>query len=340
MSTGKQLTLWAGMTEAQQNQIFHKSKAGKNRRIKIKQKCISLNQTLIVKMRKDLRPTVEIAKHLQLDANTVRNFLVKAFGDNDPLDLHVLDSFNGGESAKAIGRRLSIKADVICKILKKHGIDPWKAYLERESESFRLYGVPKLRGRPVKNPDRPRFIAEDLYCFWLEMKNIDQVAIETGYGASSISARFNSLIPGYKDQSVLRRQESRHNRKEQQNRALSEDFKTEKSFQDACAKILSGLRVETNVRGKSSIEIDLLVSNRNGKRVLIECKIRSRKPDLCKAIGQSLINRSTYEGVAIPMICLPDDLRIYDSFFDEAKGLGVYVCHLRQLRQEVDNILF
>ena len=124
----------------------------------------------------------------------------------------------------------------------------------------------------------------------------------------------------------MRRQKSKNNREERNTRHLSIEFQNEKLFQDACVSALDGYTIEMNVRGKSTIEIDLLVNNGNGKNVLIECKIRSRKPDLCKALGQSVINRSTYDGVGIPMICLPDDVLFYDSFVDEAFGLGVHVC--------------
>lgn len=339
MSTGKQLTLWAGMTEAQQNQIFHKTKVGVRARQRAQRQVVTLNQQLIIKMRRDLRPNAEIAKQLNLHHSTVANFLREYFGDKDPLDLHVIESYRSGEGAKAIARRLNISQSITCRILKSNGIDPWNNYLERDSESYRRIGVTKLALRPCKNQDRPRLIAEDLYCFWVEMGNIDQVALETGYNSGTISARFNSFIQGYKEQSILRRQQSRHNRKEKANRFLSKEFRSEKLFQDACVAVLDEYMIETNVHGKSSIEIDLLVHDGNGKHVLIECKIRSRKPDLCKALGQSAINRSTYDGVGIPMICLPDDVRTYDSFIEEALGLGVHVCHLKDLRSYMSKLL-
>lgn len=335
----RQLSIWSTLTESEKNKAHHKSRAGNRERIRAQRKVVTLNQQLIVKMRRDLRPNAEIANHLGIHVTTVVNFLRECFGDKDPLDLHVVDAYRNGETAKAIAKRLNISTSTICRILKSREIDPWNNYLNASSESVRRIGVPKASLRPGRNPDRPRMIAEDLYCFWIEVGNIEEVSIETGYSAASISGKFNSMIPGYKEQSLSRREESRINREEQQNRSLSVDFRTEKSFQDACAKRLDGFRVEMNVRGKSSIEIDLLVSNENGNHVLIECKIRSRKPDLCKAIGQSLINRSTHGGMAIPMICLPDDVRVYDSFIDEANELGVCVCHMMNLRDTVCKLL-
>lgn len=332
MSTGKQLSLWSGMTEAQQNHVFHKTKVGKRNRIRVKQKCVTLNQALIVKMRKELRPSVEIAKHLQIDATTVRNFLVKAFGDKDPLDLHVLDSFNGGESAMAIGRRLSIKKYVICRILKKQGIDVWKAYLERESQSFRETGVTGLRKRSVRNPNRPRMIAEDLYCFWVEIGSIEEVAIETGWSPSHISRKLNEFIPKYKTDSESRRGESKDNEDCLRQHSLSSEYRTERDFVEACLGQLDGLSVTTNVRGSSSIEIDILVVGRYGD-ALIECKVRSRKPDLCKALGQAIINGATYERPSRSFICLPNDNRVYDSFGAEAEIAGVTLCRFNQLRE-------
>lgn len=339
MSTGKQLSLWSGMTEAQKNKVVHKTKAGARARQRAQRQAVSLNQQLIIKMRRDLRPNAEIAKHLDLHVTTVANFLREYFGEKDPLDLHVIESYRNGEGAKAIARRLNISQSITCRILNSNGIDPWKNYLNESSESYRRIGVTKLSLRPCRNPDRPRMIAEDLYCFWLEMGSIEDVAIETGYSAASISGRFTKHIPGYMDASSLRRQQSVNNRKEKAQHHLSKKFNKEKLFQDACASVLVGYTIENNVRGRSTIEIDLLVHDGMGKHVLIECKVRSRKPDLCKALGQSIINKSTFTGVAIPMICLPDDVHFYDSFVEEALALGVYVCQLSSLKTCISKIL-
>ena len=340
MAGARQLTLWSsGKTEAEKRRILHQTNDGKNARQRAQRKTATMNQKIIVKMRKELRPNAEIAKHLNLHVTTVVNFLREYFGDKDPLDLHVIESYRNGEGAKAIARRLNISTSIPCRILKANGIDPWKNYLERESESYRRIGVTKLALRPCKNPDRSRMIAEDLYCFWLEIKNIEQVALETGYVAASISSRFTKHIPGYKETSFLRRQQSIDNHKEIKTCHLSNEFSSEKLFQDTCSSALNEYTIEENVRGRSSIEIDLLVHDGNGKHMLIECKIRSRKPDLCKALGQSIINKSTYNGVGIPIICLPDDVRIYDSFAEEAFELGVHVCRLSGLNPLVCKLL-
>ena len=338
MSTGKQLNLWAGMTEAQQNKIFHKTKAGKNFRIKIKQKCVTLNQALIVKMRKDLRPTIEIAKYLQLDANTVRNFLVNAFGDKDPLDLHVLESFNGGESAKAVGKRLNIKEQVICRILKKHGIDPWKNYLERESQSFRETGVPRLSKRACRNPDRPQMIAEDLYCFWLESGNIEDVSIETGYAAASISGRFTKHIPGYKETSILRRQQSKEMAMQRKLQTSSREFRFERQFSDHCVNLLQGYDVKVGLCF-GLLETDLVIEA-NGKTVIIELKVTTKQKEIARAAGQLIMQKGECKRPNADLVlCVPDDVAIHDDLEHLLASTGIQACSASRLRQLLGRLL-
>ncbi len=334
----QQLSIWNGLTENQKAKALHKTRSGKGRQIRIKQKCVTLNQALIVKMRKDLRPTTEIAAHLNLDCNTIRNFLVKAFGDKDPLDLHVLDSYDAGESAKAIGKRLQINKQVICGILKKHGLDPWKNYLERESQSFRETGVPALRKRPVKNPDRPRMIAEDLYCFWLEMENIEEVSIETGYSAASISWKFISHIPGYKEASALRRKTSKVMQMQRRKQISSSQFRFEKQFSDHCVNILHEHKVQVGLCF-GLLETDLVVEA-NGRTVIIELKVTTKLKEMARALGQLLMQKGEFNMADVGLVlCVPDDVDIHEDLKRLFVSSGVEICSSSDLREIVCGLL-
>lgn len=333
-----QLNIWSGLTESEKNKVLHRNKNGKNRRIRIKQKCLTLNQSLIVKMRKELRPTMEIANHLHLDANTIRNFLVKVFADQDPLDLHVIDSFNDGESAKAIGRRLNINKQVICAILKRHGIDPWKAYLDRESESFKKTGVPDLKKRAVINPDRPRMIAEDLYCFWLEMGSIEEVAFETGYSAASISGKFTKHISGYKESSIVRRQQSKEMKRQRQNQTSSSEFRFESQFSDHCVNLLQGYDVNVGLCF-GLLETDLVIK-KNGVVVIVELKVTSKRKEIARALGQLIIQRKESKKANVDLVlCVPDDVAINDDLEQILISTGIHPCSASGLRQLIDRLL-
>lgn len=338
MSTGKQMTLWSGTTEAEKNKVFHKTKAGARARHRAQRQVVTLNQQLIVKMRRDLRPNAEIAKQLNLHHSTVANFLREYFGDKDPLDLHVIESYRNGEGAKAIARRLNISVSIPCRILKTNGIDPWKNYLNESSESYRRMGVTKLALRPCKNPDRPRMIAEDLYCFWVETGKIEDVALETGYSAASISGRFTTHIPGYKDASASRRQQSKEMEKQRKLRTSSIEFRFERQFSNHCVGLLHGYDVKVGMRF-GLLETDLVIESK-GFTVIIELKVTTKQKEIARALGQLIMQRKESKRPNVGLVlCVPDDVSIHDELEQLLVATDIQTCSASGLRTIVGHLL-
>lgn len=99
--------------------------------------------------------------------------------------------------------------------------------------------------------------------------------------------------------------------------------------------MLSNESVTRYVRGKSAIEIDFLIEQEAGCAILVELKVRTRKPTLCKALGQAVLNKHTFKGKAFSIICVPDDVTWFEGFDLQCMRVGIRVCHARELAGEV-----
>lgn len=330
----KQMNLWDGLcrTGSQSKRKFFKtkvSKVGLRAKTRENAKLVIGNRDEIIRMMKELKSDAQIAKVFGISRDSVRQFRSSYFGkENDPYNIHIVESFNKGESAKSIGRRLQIDTSQVTRRLSNNGIS---APVEYRNKC-------QLRRRFTAKDINP-VIAMDLWC-WIEEHSISirELSSHSGFGESFISKILNAYIPEYKSKSIERRMRSESIRKEKKKGLLSKIYKSEKSFVGDCkSKLDIGCDVEVSYR-KLALEVDMVVQSGNSI-IFIECKISSRKVDFARAVGQVLLQRELAQknGMQPKLVCcFPDDVYLCEELMGSARRLGICVCTIESLCQIVD----
>lgn len=195
----------------------------------------------------------------------------------------------------------------------------------------------KIKRKPI---DREQF-AKDAHCVFVDMgkPHLDEVAQEVGYvSGQSVGVLLTAFVPKYKEDSKERRSKSKSSKCETKRKLKSKMFKYEKDFAKYISEtILTGIPNRLGVNDMSIMEIDCLAMD----SVLIEFKTTCRKVDIARAIGQCVINKISFKGVATKaIVCVPDDVRCkWSSIKDGCASHGVTLCKASELRAVVDALL-
>ena len=178
---------------------------------------------------------------------------------------------------------------------------------------------------PKRNIQKPRDneqFAKDLYCMYIkEGWSIRDAATEEGYArGTTLTNLFIVYIPGYKEQSIKRRKESKENKKEQRAKKLSELFPYEQDLQEYCANKLwnNNIYVEQKDSLFSGTEIDIRTNH-----YCLELKVRTKKKNIHRAIGQLIVNAN--ETKLKPGLVIPSDVQISKDLEKELEKHGIEI---------------
>ena len=167
--------------------------------------------------------------------------------------------------------------------------------------------VPKQK-KLKRKPRNDAAFAMDIYCCYIKQGvSIRDAARSEGYkrGAYFVSL-FMEHIPGYREGSIKRREESEYNKTMRNCKKKSKLFRFEKDLQETCCGILDnrGVFYKENDIEKTGFEVDILTDE-----YCYELKVGTRKTTLYKAMGQLLTNAQR-SGLK-PALVIPSDVAMH-----------------------------
>ena len=189
--------------------------------------------------------------------------------------------------------------------------------------------VPKPKNaRIAKNPRNDAAFAMDIYCCYIKQGvSIRDAARSEGYkrGAYFVSL-FMTHIPGYREGSIKRREESEYNKTMRNCKKKSKLFRFEKDLQETCCGILDtrGVFYKENDIEKTGFEVDILTDE-----YCYELKVGTRKTTLYKAMGQLLTNAQR-SGLK-PALVVPSDVTMHGDMEAMLIANGIEILNERTI---------
>jgi len=178
---------------------------------------------------------------------------------------------------------------------------------------------------PKRNIQKPRDneqFAKDLYCMYIkEGWSIRDAAREEGYktGVGFIKM-FMEYIPGYKEESQNRRDNSKWARSLESCNKKSKIFRYESELQKCCVQKLKqkGEKYWENERSFTGFEIDITTQD-----CCYELKVTTPKKDIYRAMGQLEINAQKTK--LKPVLVVPSDTEISQDIKEILNSKNIYI---------------
>ena len=305
-----------------------KNKKERQRRAENKISTLSDEDWKLIRMRENLKTNKDIMQNTYYKKGQIQGLFRKYFKGKDPLHEHFASLIRNGRTLKSVCREFKVSTGMVSKICQSRGVVP--------------PGSPSKRKYPKKNRDNKSF-AEDCYCFFKDGMSVRDLSREVGYKQSTtILSLLKKYVPAYREMSEKRMEDTYKKQNIKTWWKRSGLYRFEKDFEKDCVDLIKEryLVIDNPPRFSFTPDVVLFI---NDAVVFIEMKVSARKVDLAKALGQTLVysyqGHERYKNKRVfSLICVPDDLKYFDTFVLTAMGHNIITCKQSGLMKELEII--